>query len=123
MARASAHRPEGTTGGLDRDAAALQDAVADLVRVYQFRDRDRMGYHGLTITQSYVMEAVIRRGPLEESQSFYILHNGAEVSVLDQKNEWLQVIDQAKRIGWVRRDQIMLVNTSLDGPIPRQAHS
>jgi tetratricopeptide (TPR) repeat protein len=57
-----------------------------------------------------VPEAVIRRGPLEESQSFYTLRNGSEVSVLDQKNDWLQVIDQAKRIGWVKRNQVVIVN-------------
>jgi MarR family 2-MHQ and catechol resistance regulon transcriptional repressor len=52
------------TGALERDAAALFAVMTDLLRVYQFRDRDRVGYHGLTITQSYVMEAVIRRGRL-----------------------------------------------------------
>jgi DNA-binding MarR family transcriptional regulator len=46
---------------LERDAAALFAAMTDLLRVYQFRDRDKVGYHGLTITQSYVMEIVIRR--------------------------------------------------------------
>ena len=56
-----------------------------------------------------VSEAVIRRGPLDESQSFYTLRNGSEISVLDQKDDWLQVIDQAKRIGWVKRNQVVIV--------------
>src|SRR5262249_51206649 len=34
----------------------------ELLRIYQFRDRDKVGYHGLTITQSYTMEIVMRRG-------------------------------------------------------------
>jgi DNA-binding MarR family transcriptional regulator len=49
---------------LQRDAEALFRAMTELLRLYQFRDRDRTGYHGLTITQSYVMEVVIRRGRL-----------------------------------------------------------
>jgi MarR family transcriptional regulator, 2-MHQ and catechol-resistance regulon repressor len=49
---------------LQRDAADLFSAMTELLRVYQFRDRDRMGYHGLTITQCYVLEILIRRGPL-----------------------------------------------------------
>jgi hypothetical protein len=32
-------------GDLERDAAALRAAVAELVRVYQFRDRDRICCH------------------------------------------------------------------------------
>ncbi|HSL69904.1 MAG TPA: MarR family transcriptional regulator [Longimicrobiales bacterium] len=49
---------------LERDAAALYGAMTELLRVYQFRDRDRVGYHGLTITQSYVLEVLLRRGPI-----------------------------------------------------------
>ena len=49
---------------LDRDAALLQAAVADLVRVYQFRDRDRICCHDVSVTQCYALEALIRRGPI-----------------------------------------------------------
>src|SRR5256885_16879631 len=51
-------------GPLEREAAALYGAMTELLRVYQFRDRDRVGYHGLTITQCYVLEILIRRGAL-----------------------------------------------------------
>ncbi|MBI3416197.1 MAG: tetratricopeptide repeat protein [Verrucomicrobia bacterium] len=57
-----------------------------------------------------VSEAVVRRGPLEESQSYFHLRDGAELTVLDQKENWLQVSDAANRIGWVRREQIELVH-------------
>src|SRR5262245_57876520 len=49
---------------LQRDAAELYSSMTELLRVYQFRDRDRVGYHGLTITQCYVLEILIRRGAL-----------------------------------------------------------
>jgi DNA-binding MarR family transcriptional regulator len=48
---------------LTRDAAALYEVMTELLRVYQFRDRDRVGYHGLTITQVYVLDILVRRGP------------------------------------------------------------
>jgi MarR family transcriptional regulator, 2-MHQ and catechol-resistance regulon repressor len=56
----------GTTprGSLARDASALYEVMTELLRVYQFRDRDRLGYHGLTITQCYVLDVLIKRGPL-----------------------------------------------------------
>ncbi len=38
--------------------------MTEMLRVYQFRDRDRVGHHGLTITQCYVIEILNRRGPL-----------------------------------------------------------
>jgi len=64
MARAPERRPEGTTGALDRDALALQHAVADLVRVYQFRDRDRICCHDVSVTQCYALEALVAQGPM-----------------------------------------------------------
>jgi DNA-binding MarR family transcriptional regulator len=48
---------------LDADATALHDALNELVRVYQFRDRDRICCHDVSVTQCYALEALIRRGP------------------------------------------------------------
>ena len=56
-----AERHEAT---LDRDAAALQAAVADLVRVYQFRDRDRICCHDVSVTQCYALEMLVQHGPM-----------------------------------------------------------
>ncbi|HET7696648.1 MAG TPA: MarR family transcriptional regulator [Vicinamibacterales bacterium] len=49
---------------LRRDAAALQAAVAELVRVYQFRDRDRICCHDISVTQCYALEMLIEHAPL-----------------------------------------------------------
>lgn len=49
--------------GQDADATALHDALTELVRVYQFRDRDRICCHDVSVTQCYALEALIRRGP------------------------------------------------------------
>src|SRR5256885_15790903 len=63
MRTASTARPA-SKDNLQRDASALQAAVADLVRVYQFRDRDRICCHDVSVTQCYALEALIRRGPV-----------------------------------------------------------
>jgi MarR family transcriptional regulator, 2-MHQ and catechol-resistance regulon repressor len=49
---------------LDRDAQALHAAVADLVRVYQFRDRDRICCHDVSVTQCYALETLVELGDM-----------------------------------------------------------
>lgn len=49
---------------VQRDAEALQAAVADLVRVYQFRDRDRICCHDVSVTQCHALEELVEHGPL-----------------------------------------------------------
>ena len=53
---------------LDRDAQALHAAVADLVRVYQFRDRDRICCHDISVTQCHALEALVEHGPMRLSE-------------------------------------------------------
>lgn len=53
---------------LDRDAEALHAAVADLVRVYQFRDRDRICCHDVSVTQCYALETLAEHGPMRVSE-------------------------------------------------------
>jgi MarR family transcriptional regulator, 2-MHQ and catechol-resistance regulon repressor len=50
--------------GLEEDAGALQRAVADLVRIYQFRDRDRICCYDISVTQCYALEALAEHGAL-----------------------------------------------------------
>ena len=56
--------PDATPVALERDAAALQAAVAELVRVYQFRDRDRICCHDISVTQCYALETLVEHGPM-----------------------------------------------------------
>jgi tetratricopeptide (TPR) repeat protein len=53
-------------------------------------------------------DAMVRRGPLEESATAFTVHDGAELRVLDQNNDWVQVTSDPSRIGWLRRDQVLL---------------
>ena len=52
-------------------------------------------------------EATVRNGPFEESPTTFTAHDGAELRVLDRKNDWLQVTDGTRRIGWVKRDAMI----------------
>jgi MarR family 2-MHQ and catechol resistance regulon transcriptional repressor len=49
---------------LRADSAALHEALAALVRAYQFRDRDRICCHDISVTQCYALEAMVRDGPM-----------------------------------------------------------
>ena len=49
---------------LERDAVELQRAVSELVRVYQFRDRDRICCHDISVTQCYALEMLVEHGPM-----------------------------------------------------------
>jgi MarR family transcriptional regulator, 2-MHQ and catechol-resistance regulon repressor len=60
---AAEQRRSNQPGRLDGDAEALHAALNELVRVYQFRDRDRICCHDVSVTQCYAIEALIRRGP------------------------------------------------------------
>jgi len=64
MSRITARPTTAPPATLDRDAAALQAAVAELVRVYQFRDRDRICCHDVSVTQCHALEALVENGPM-----------------------------------------------------------
>ena len=57
------HRPS-----LLRDAARLQEALGELIRVLQFRDRDRACCYDLSVSQCYALEALIQFGPMTVTQ-------------------------------------------------------
>lgn len=55
-------------------------------------------------------EGFLRQGPLDESRERYPLRDGLEVTVLDSKGEWLQVIDSSQRIGWLKTNQVVILS-------------
>jgi hypothetical protein len=52
-------------------------------------------------------DAAVRTGPLEDSRTAFTVHDGAELSVLDQKDDWLQVNAGGQWLGWLKRDQVL----------------
>ena len=57
-----------------------------------------------------VREAVVRLGPFDESPSAFTLRDGIEVTVLDKKDDWLQVSAPSQRTGWLQGRQLMSLN-------------
>jgi tetratricopeptide (TPR) repeat protein len=59
--------------------------------------------------------AVVRYGPLDESQVFYQLRDGSELTVLDEKRTaenqtWLQVRDPSRRVGWLKQQEVIVLS-------------
>jgi Tetratricopeptide repeat/Bacterial SH3 domain len=52
-------------------------------------------------------EAVVRRGPFEESPAAFTVHDGAELQISDRKDDWLEVTAGPRRAGWVRRQAVL----------------
>ena len=48
-----------------------------------------------------VAEATARSGPFDEAQSAFTARDGAELSVLDQRDGWVQVANTAGKSGWL----------------------
>jgi len=80
---------------LERDAKALYGAMSDLIRVYQFRDRDRICCHDVSVSQCYALEALVRQGGMT-------LNDLAAHLYLD-KSTASRVIDSLERKGYVAR--------------------
>jgi MarR family 2-MHQ and catechol resistance regulon transcriptional repressor len=80
---------------LQKDAQALHVALSHLVRVYQFRDRDRICCYDVSVTQCYALEVLVERGALR-SMSL------AEALKLD-KSTTSRVVDALVRKGYVEK--------------------
>jgi len=82
---------------LENDALALHRALGELVRVYQFRDRDRICCYDVSVTQCYALEAVVHDGPLT-------LNELAARMYLD-KSTTSRVVDALQKKGYVDRQE------------------
>lgn len=80
---------------LQSDAEALHGALSSLVRVYQFRDRDKICCYDISVTQCYALEALAERGPMR-------LQALAALLMLD-KSTITRVVDALQRKGHVDR--------------------
>jgi tetratricopeptide (TPR) repeat protein len=53
--------------------------------------------------------ATARSGPFDEAQSAFTAHDGAEFSVLDRHENWIQVADGSGKIGWLPVKQMEIL--------------
>ena len=63
--------------------------------------------HAIAIVTS--PSAVVRHGPLEESSTAFTARDGAELKLLDRKDDWFLVSDGKKNTGWVRKEQVTVL--------------
>lgn len=63
---------------------------------------------------------VVHNGPLDESPTVFTAHDGAELRVLDRKDDWLEVSAGDRNIGWVKDAQVVVAGAN--GKTPA-AHS
>ncbi len=56
-----------------------------------------------------VSDAIVRNGPFEESPTAFVARDGAELRVLDRKDDWLQVTAGTRRVGWLPRTQVIVL--------------
>ena len=86
---------KGKNDQLTQDSEDLYEALNQLVRVHQFRDRDRICCYDVSVTQCYAVETLVKRGALR-------LQVLAEEMFLD-KSTASRVIDTLERKGYVSR--------------------
>jgi DNA-binding MarR family transcriptional regulator len=80
---------------LQQDAHALHEALTQLLRVYQLRDRDNICCYDISVTQCHALETLASRGALR-SQAL------AQALCLD-KSTVTRVVDALVRKGYVER--------------------
>jgi DNA-binding MarR family transcriptional regulator len=107
---------------LDKHARELYEALNQLVRIYQFRDRDRICCYDVSVTQCSALETIIEKGPLR-------LQALAEQLFLD-KSTTSRVIDTLVRKDYVTRLKdpedsraILLEATTAGRKLFRKIHS
>jgi len=61
-------------------------------------------------------DAPVRFGPLDDSPGPTTVHDGAEVSVVDSKGDWL-LVRAGNRTGWLKREQVFLPENFQPPPV------
>ncbi len=84
------------SGSLSRQAERFYDVFAELVRGYQFRDRDQICCHGLSISQCYTLDALAKRGPMTMGELADQLH--LETSTMTRVVDYLVANRLASRV-------------------------
>jgi len=54
-------------------------------------------------------EATARSGPFDDAQNAFTAHDGAELSVLDRHDGWIQVADGSGKSGWLPLKQVEIL--------------
>lgn len=82
---------------LRMDTVEVHRAVQQFLRVYQFRDRDRICCHDVSVTQCHALEQLVEAGPISQGELAAALY-------LD-KSTTSRVVSALERKGYVNRTQ------------------
>jgi tetratricopeptide (TPR) repeat protein len=88
-----------------RNLAAAVSVIAAILCICLFVAWDEQRSTSLAVTTA--PEAVLRAGPFDSAKNILTVHDGAELKVLDRKNDWLQVTPDNQRIGWLPRTAVV----------------
>lgn len=64
--------------------------------------------HSLQTAIVVMRDVPVHNGPHEMSANAFTAHDGAELRILDERDDWLRVTDGSRRNGWVRREQVLV---------------
>ena len=79
----------------DKEAFELHKALSELVRAYQFRDRNRICYYDVSATQCYAIKALVDYGAMPL--------NGLAAKLYLDKSTTSRVVDSLEQKGYVTR--------------------
>ena len=100
------------------DASDVYDVMTELLRIYQFRDRDRVASHGLTVTQAYALDIILRRGDLPAKELAQEL--ALEKSTVSRLVDGMVANDLVERSGHPRDARSALLRAT---PLGRRLYS
>ena len=92
----STYLPHREDPRLDKDASDMHAALSELLRVYQFRDRERICCHDLSVTQAHALEVLVELGPLSM--------NDLAAKLFLDKSTTSRVVDALERKGHAKRE-------------------
>lgn len=83
---------------LNKDASELHKALSELVRIYQFRDRNRICYYDVSVTQCYAVGALLLHGAMtlnDLAAKLYLDKSTASriIDSLEQKSYVTRLVD------------------------------
>lgn len=81
----------------DEQVESFHQQIVELIKRYQFRDRDRILCHGISVSQCYALEALHSHGDLTVNQ----LANKMYLSI----STITRVVDQLVQKGYVTREE------------------
>ena len=100
------------------DASDIYDVMTELLRIYQFRDRDRVASHGLTVTQAYALDIILRRDDLAAKELAQEL--ALEKSTVSRLIDGMVANDLVERSGHPRDARSALLRAT---PLGRRLYS